>query len=412
MNEELDQIKKNNTRELVPRPKDKNVIGTKWVFGNKLNEDGQKKKTACRLKKALYGLKQVPRAWYARLDEYLRQQGFKKGTADSNLYVQIDKDNLTIVEVYVDDILFGSNDDRLSENFATKMQSEFEMSLLGELTYFLGPQISQQEKGIFICQAKYIKEMLKKFKVEDCKPVLTPMVTCCKLSIDDSSEDVDQRLYRSMIDSLLYVTTTRPDVMQIVARFHATPKESHIIPVKRILRYLKGTTEYGLWYPKGNNLIIQAFTDADWARSIYDRKSTSRAAFYLGGCLVSWLSKKQTSILLSTAEAEYITVATSCTQVLWMKQTLQDLQVQFSEPISIFCDNTSAISVSKNPVMHSKTKHILIKYHFVREQVAEKNIKLEYVGTKEQIADIFTKPLPHEAFEYLRQKLGILPSSH
>ena len=167
-----------------------------------------------------------------------------------------------------------------------------------------------------------------------------------------------------------------------------------------------------MWYPKGNNLIIQAFTDEDWAESVDDRKSTSGATFYLGGCLVSWLRKKQTSISLSTAEAEYIAAASCCTQVLWMKKILQDLQVQFSEPIPIFCDNTSAISISKNPIMHSKTKHIPIKYHFVREQVAEKNIKLEYVCTKEQIVDIFTKPLPREAFEYIRKKLGILPSAH
>ena len=167
-----------------------------------------------------------------------------------------------------------------------------------------------------------------------------------------------------------------------------------------------------MWYPKGNNLIIQAFTDADWAGSVDDRKRTSGAAFYLGGCLVSWLSKKKTSISLSIVEAKYIAAASCCTQVLWMKQTLQYIQVQFNEPIPIFCDNTSAISISKNPVMHSKTKHISIKYHFVREQVAENNIKLEYVCTKEQIADIFTKPLPCEAFEYLHQNLGILPSSH
>ena len=167
-----------------------------------------------------------------------------------------------------------------------------------------------------------------------------------------------------------------------------------------------------MWYPKGNNLNIQAFKDADWAGIIDDRKSTSGETFYLGGCLVSWLRKKQTSTSLSTAEEEYIAVASCCTQFLWMKQTLQDIQVQFSEPIPIFCDNTSAISISKNPVMHSKTKHIPIKYNFVREQVAEKNIKLEYVCTKEKIADIFTKPLPHEAFEYLCQKLWILPSSH
>ena len=158
-----------------------------------------------------------------------------------------------------------------------------------------------------------------------------------------------------MIGIILYVTASRLDVMKVVgqvARFQEAPKESHIIVIKIILRYLKGTEEYGLWYPKGNNLIIQAFTDADWVGSVDDRKSTSGAAFYLGGCLVSWLSKKQTSISLSTAEAKYIAAASCCTQVLWMKQTLQDLQVQFSEPIPIFCDNTSAINISKNPVMH------------------------------------------------------------
>eukprot|EP00253_Pinus_taeda_P034766 PITA_34766 len=330
----------------------------------------EKEDYVCRLKKDLYGLKKAPRAWYARLDGYLRQQGFEKGNADSNLYVQIDKDNLTIVE---------------------------------------------QEKGIFICQAEYIKEMLKKFKMEDCKPVLTLMVTGCKLSIDDASKDVDHRLYRYMIGSIIYVTASRPDVMNAVgqvARFQAAPKESHIIVVKRILSYLKGTTEYGLWYPKGNNLIIQAFTDANWAGSVDDRKSTSGATLYLGVCLVSWLSKKQTSILLSTVEVEYIAATAYCTQVLWMKKTFQYLQVKFDEPIPIFFDNTNAISISKNHVMHSKMKHISIKYHFIREQVSENNIKLEYVGTKEKITDIFTKPLPHEAFEYLRQKLGILQSSH
>eukprot|EP00253_Pinus_taeda_P031013 PITA_31013 len=214
------------------------------------------------------------------------------------------------------------------------------------------------------------------------------MITGCKLSLEDLAKDVDQRLYRSMIGSLLYVKASRLDVMQAVrqeARFQKAPKESHIIVAKIFLRYLKGTTEYGLWYPKGNDLVIQAYTYADWAGSVNDRKNTSGETFYLATC---------------------------CTQVLWMKQTLQDLQVKFDEPIPIFYDNTNAISISKNHVMHSKTKHIPIKYHFVREQVAERNIKLEYVGTKEQIGDIFTKPLPHEAFEYLRQKIGILPSFH
>lgn len=197
-----------------------------------------------------------------------------------------------------------------------------------------------------------------------------------------------------------------------VAIFQVAPKESYIITIKIILRYLKGTTKYGLWYPKGNNLIIQTFTGADWKRNVNDRKITSGETFYLGGCLVSWLRKKKTSISLSTTEAEYIVVTTSCTQVLWMKQTLQDIQVQFSEPIPIFYEHNSAINISKNHVMHSKTKDILIKYNFVREKVTQKNIKLEYVGTKKQITYIFTKPLPRESFQYLYQKLGILPSSH
>ena len=192
-----------------------------------------------------------------------------------------------------------------------------------------------------------------------------------------------------MIGSLLYVTASKLDVMQAVgqvARFQATPKETHIIAVERIFRYLKGTVDFGLWYPKGNDLTLIAYSDADWAGCVDDRKSTSGTAFFLGGCLVSWSSKKQSSVSLSTAEAEYIAAAACCTQILWMKQTLQDIHVTCNEPIPILCDNTSAISISKNPVMHSKTKHIPIKFQFLREQVIEKNIKLEYIETKEQVA--------------------------
>jgi hypothetical protein len=363
-----------------------------------------------RLKKALYGLKQAPRAWYSRLDKYLRQQGYRKGNTDSNLYIKEEHDSLVIVEIYVDDIIFGSDNDQLSQQFVESMQNEFEMSMLGEMKFFLGLQITQSDEGIFISQTKYINEMLKKFQMQDCKPVGTPMVTGCKLSQNDDSENVEQTMYRSMIGSLLYVTATRPDVMHAVcqvARFQASPKASHLLAVKRILRYLKGTTEYGLWYPKGNQLDLYAFTDVDWAGCVDDRKSTSGATFYLGGCLVSWSSKKQSTVSLSTAEAEYIAAANCCTQVLWMKQMLSEIHIHYDAPIPIFCDNTSAISISKNPVMHSKTKHIPIKFHFIREQVLSNIIKLEYVGTKDQIVDIFTKPLPKMQFESLRDQLGV-----
>jgi hypothetical protein len=277
--------------------------------------------------------------------------------------------------------------------------------MVGEMKFFLGLQITQSDKGISIFQTKYINEMLKKFQMEDSKPVGTPMVTGCKLSKFDDTKDVDQIVYRSMIGSLLYATATRPDIIHAVCqvgRFQASPKASHLLEVKRIFIYLKGTTEYGLWYPIGNQLDLYAFADADWACCVDDRKSTSGATFFLGGCLVSWSSKKKSTVSLSTAEVECIATATCCTQIIWMKHMLEDIHIHYNEPIPIFCDNTSAISISKNHVMHSKTKHIPIKFYFLREKVMYKVIKVEYVGTKDHIVDVFTKPLSKMQFESLR----------
>jgi len=283
--------------------------------------------------------------------------------------------------------------------------------MIGELSYFLGLQMSQTMAGMFISQAKYLKDMLKIYGMEDCSPMSTSMTTDCKLSKDDDSPPVDATHYRSTIGALLYLTATRLKITQavgMVGRFQSTPKQSHLLAVKRIQRYLKGTHDFSLWYPKSSTFTVTAYTDADWARSVDDQKSTSGNAFFLGDYLVSWLNKKQTSISLSIAEAEYIAIADCCTQILWMKESLKDVNIGTNQPITIYCDNKSVISLSKNPVMHSNTKHIPIKYHFLHEQVAEQNIILEYINTKEKIADIFTKPLPGEAFEHLRQKMGII----
>ena len=165
---------------------------------------------------------------------------------------------------------------------------------------------------------------------------------------------------------------------------------------------------YGLWYPRNQNFQLTSYLDAYWANCVDERKSTSGGAFFLGNSLVAWLSKKQGSISLSTTEVEYIVVATCFTQVLWMIQTLADLEVKYTAPIPIHCDNTSAISVSKNLVLHSKKKHIPINYHFLREQVTNQVVKVHYLPTTEQIADILTKPLAKTPFEYLRQKLGVI----
>eukprot|EP00253_Pinus_taeda_P003999 PITA_03999 len=251
------------------------------------------------------------------------------------------------------------------------------MSLIGELTYFLGLQIKQNEGGTFLSQTKYLKQILKKYGMEDSKPVCTPMVTGCNLSTNDDSVAVHQPTYRSMIGSLLYLTGTRPNI--ILGRFQENPKETHLQAVKRIFKYLQGTQNYGLWYPRDTDLTLHAYTDADWAGSVDDRKNTSGGAFFMGARLVSWFIKKQSSIALSTAEAEYVAAASCCTQLLWMMQTLQDFQITCTPPISILCDNTSAISISKNPVMHSKTKHIPIKQIFhVGRRRFKYNLKQEF----------------------------------
>eukprot|EP00253_Pinus_taeda_P027196 PITA_27196 len=308
----------------------------------------------------------------------------------------------------------SSNEEGMSQNFALVMQKEFEMSLLGELTYFLGLQVQQNRDGIFLSQTKYLKQILKKYGMEDLKLVCTPMVTGCSLSANDESTTVHQPTYRSMIGSLLYLTGTRPNIMHaagIVGRFQANPNETHLQAVKRIFKYLQGTQNYGLWYPRGTDLTLHAYTDVYWAGSVDDRKCTSGGTLFMGSRLVSWFNMKQSSIALSKPEVEYVAAASCCTQLLWMMKTLQDIQITCTPPISIFCDNTSAISISKNPIMHSKTKHIPIKYHFLWEQVLEQKVKLEYVPSKEQVTDILTKPLPRETFEYLRQKLGVVDAS-
>ena len=366
-----------------------------------------------KLKKALYGLKQAPRAWYDRLSKFLLQNGFSIGKVDTTLFTKTKGVDLIIVQIYVDDIIFGSTNVSLCEEFSKCMHSEFEMSMMGELNYFLGLQIKQTKEGIFINQAKYVKDLLKKFDFEGMKPLSTPMSSSIKIDEDENGKAVDITKYRGMIGSLLYLTASRPDIMYSVclcARYQSNPKESHLNAVKRIFRYLSGTKNLGLWYPKGTHIDLFSYTDADWAGCTIDRKSTSGTCHFLGFALVSWFSKKQNSVALSTAEAEYISAASCCAQVLWMKQTLLDLGLSYDH-VPIMCDNTSAINLSKNPVLHSRTKHIEIRHHFLRDHVQKGDITLEFISTNNQIADILTKPLALERFASLRRGLGLLDAT-
>ncbi|XP_065639097.1 uncharacterized mitochondrial protein AtMg00810-like [Quercus suber] len=277
---------------------------------------------------------------------------FTRGKADQTLFIKREDRELIVAQVYVDDIIFGSTKDELAHGFSKLMQAEFVMSMIGELTHFLGLQICQQDSGIFLSQSKYTKNLVKKFGLKSASSVRTPMSPNVKLTVDLLGKSVDPSLYRSMIGSLLYLTASRPDIsysVSVYARYQANPKESHMTALKRIIKYVKTTAEFGVWYSKDTNGVLAGYSDADWAGNVDDRKSTSGGYFYVGNNLVSWISKKQNFISLSTAEAEYINAGSCCTQLFWMQKLLHDYGI-CQEHLTIYCDNTSAINISKNPV--------------------------------------------------------------
>jgi len=491
MHEELNNFKRNKVWRLVEKPKEcRNVIGTKWIFKNKQDENGIVVRNKARLvaqgfsqvegidygetyapvarlesirillafathhnfklqqmdvksaflygplkeevyvkqppgfedpnfpnhvyklDKALYGLKQAPRAWYEHLRELLLDRGFEVGQIDPTLFTKRVDGELFVCQLYVDDIIFGSTNKAFNDQFSKLMTDRFQMSMMGEMRFFLGFEIKQLREGTFINQAKYTQDMLKRFKMKDVNGVATPMQTKCHLELNPNGKDVDQKVYRSMIGSLLYLCASRPDIVLsigVCARYQAAPKECHLVAVKRIFRYLVHTPNFGLWYPKGSSFSLCGYTDSDWAGDKDDRKSTSGACQFLGRSLVCWSSKKQNCISLSTAESEYVAAASACTQLLWMRQTLKEFGV-ICDKVPLLCDNESAIKIAYNPVQHTKTKHIEIRHHFIRDHVARGDIELSYVCTKEQLADIFTKPLDEARFCYLRNELNIIDS--
>ncbi|GKA14607.1 retrovirus-related pol polyprotein from transposon TNT 1-94 [Tanacetum coccineum] len=303
-----------------------------------------------RLRKALYGLKQAPRAWYDKLLNFLMYKGFTKGL-----------------------------------------------------------QIHQSPRGIFINQAKYALEILKKHGMEKCDIVGTPMATKPKLDADLSGKLVDQTDYHRKIGSLKYLTSSRPDIVHAVcyyARYQARPTKKHLKEVKRIFRYLRGTIKMGLSYAKDSCFELTDFSDADHAGCIDTHKSTSGGIQFLGDKLVSWMSKKQDCTAMSSVEAEYVALSASCAQVMWMRTQLKDFGFNYNK-IPLYCDSQSAIAISCNPVQHSRTKHIHTRYHFIKEHIENGIIELYFVKTEYQLADMFTKALPEDKFQYLVKRVGM-----
>ncbi|GJZ87591.1 retrovirus-related pol polyprotein from transposon TNT 1-94 [Tanacetum coccineum] len=337
-----------------------------------------------KLKKSLYGLKQAPRAWYDMLSSFLISQEFSKGSVDPTLFIRKEGKELLLVQVYVDDIIFAASTPELRDLFAKFI-------------------------GIFINQSKYTLESLKKYSFDSCDPMDTPIVEKSKLDEDKEGKAVDPSHYHGMIGTLLYLTASRLDLQFAIcmcARYQARLTEKHLLAVKRIFRYLKGTVNRGLCYLKDSSIELIAFADADHAGCQDTCRSTSGSMQFLGDRLVSWSSKRQKSAAISSTEAEYIAMSGCCVHIFWMRSQLTDYGLGFNK-IPMYCDNKSAIALSCNYVQHSRSKHIDIRFHFIKEHVENEVIELYFVNTEYQLANNFTKALARERIEFLINKLGM-----
>ncbi|GKV31573.1 hypothetical protein SLEP1_g40251 [Rubroshorea leprosula] len=339
-----------------------------------------------KLKKALYGLKQAPRAWNCRIDRYFQENGFVKCPYEYALYVKVGNGGILIVCLYVDDLIFTGNNPSMFEEFKRAMSNEFEMTDIGLMSYYLGIEVKQMEEGIFISQENYAREVLKRFNMSNCKPVNTPVAGGMKLSKFEEGGSVDATLFRSLVGSLRYLTCTRPDILfgvGLVSRYLEAPTTVHLKAAKRILRYVKGTTNFGLNYFASNDFTLRGFSDSDWAGDIDDRKSTTGLCF-------TWVIQ----LLLGARK-------------IWLRNLLKELHFTQEGPTEIYVDNKSSIALAKNPQFHERSKHIDTKYHYVRQCVEDKVVQLIFVKSHDQMADILTKALKFDDFKKLRSCLGV-----
>lgn len=365
----------------------------------------------CKLNKSLYGLKQSPRCWNTRFNDFILSLGFNRSRSDYCLYIYKGCETMFIL-LYVDDVLIVGNETEI-KSIKEKLSEEFEMTDMGELKYFLGLHINRDMKnGILrINQKRCIENILKRFNMEECKGIATPIETNLKL-LKGNGLLRTEKPFRELIGCLMYVMLgTRPDICLAVgffSRFQETAEEEHWVCLKRVLRYLKHTINYELVFNKTENVKpIFGFVDADWGSDPNDRKSISGYLFKVYGCTISWTSKKQQTVSLSSTEAEYIAACSAACEVLWLKNILLDMNITINTPINIFEDNQGCIQIAKNPDT-KRTKHIDIKHHFIREQINEGVINLVYIPTNDQLADVLTKGLPRVSFEKFRTGIGIL----
>ncbi|KAL5515273.1 hypothetical protein EMCRGX_G000418 [Ephydatia muelleri] len=368
----------------------------------------------CKLKKSIYGLKQSPRCWNMVFNEYMTSLSYEQCAAHPCVLVRTEGTETTIIAVYVDDLIIIAKNPETMERIKGSLTERFKMKDLGKLHYCLGINIEYDEnkRCLWMHQRPYIQSLLERYQLSEAKSSCTPADINVKLVKDDGAAKLaDSVCYQSMVGSLLYAAiATRPDIAQAVgavSKFNSCPTETHLTGVKRILRYLKGTINLGLKFEKTADSSIIGFSDADWAGDLDNRHSTSGNLFVMSGGAISWLSKKQPVVALSTTEAEYVALGAATQEVVWLRRLLSDIKASPKMPTIISEDNQGTIAIARNPVYHARTKHIDIKYHYVREALMDGVIDLVYCPTQQMTADILTKPLSRDQFETFRHEMGL-----
>uniref|UniRef100_A0A2N9HDI4 Reverse transcriptase Ty1/copia-type domain-containing protein n=1 Tax=Fagus sylvatica TaxID=28930 RepID=A0A2N9HDI4_FAGSY len=314
----------------------------------------------CKLQKSIYGLKQAPRAWFESFTTQLLNLGFQPSSADSSLFIYKDGPIIAFLLLYVNDIVLTGNNPFFLKQLITSLSKVFELKDMGILHYFLGLQINRSSQGLTLTQTKYATDLLTKHNMLNCSPCKTPCVPHTRLSATCGKPLTDVHAYRSLVGALHYLTFTRPDLSFAVhqlCQFMQAPTNIHLTAAKRILRYVRGTIDHGLFYTSGP-ISLSAFSYANWAGDPNDRRSTSGLLVFLGNNPITWSAKKQLTISRSSTEAEYRALASASAELCWLRTLVKDLGLYLYDPPILWCDNVSALAIASNPVFHALTKHI------------------------------------------------------
>ncbi|KAH9666221.1 protein kinase domain-containing protein [Citrus sinensis] len=368
----------------------------------------------CKLNKSIYGLKQASRNWFSKFSATIQQAGFRQSKADYSLFVKTNAKFSTFVLVYVDDIIVAGNDAAEVSRIKDFLAQKFYIKALGKLKYFLGIEVARSSRGIFLSQRKYALDILKDAGLLAGRVSHFPMEQQLRLSSTDGDLLSNPSSYRRLIGRLIYLTVTRPDIVfavHVLSRFMHEPRTTHMDAAIRVLRYLKGSPGKGILLSSTSDLHIRGYCDADWASCPTTRRSVTGYCTFLGDSPISWKTKKQNVVSRSTAEVEYRSLADLSCELQWLKALFADLGHLQHDPMTVYCDNQSALYIAENPVYHERTKHIELDCHFVRERVQSNLLLPLHIPTSMQVADVFTKPLGHALFHHHIRKWALLIST-